>query len=137
VTRVASATKDYADAACEIGAKLNVPVVNLWQAFMEKAGFEIDAWKLGDPIPGALSMPPNDALVELMYDGMDDVQCACSSLTARTGLHLNPAGYDILFQELMKVIAETWPAQSPDKLPMVLPAWNDAEAWKAWESTLT
>jgi hypothetical protein len=69
VTRTASATKDYADAACEIGAKLNLPVVNLWQAFMEKANFKVDAWTLGDPIPGSLGMPQNDALVELMYDG--------------------------------------------------------------------
>jgi hypothetical protein len=71
VTRVASATKDYADAACEVGMKLNIPVVNLWQAFMEKAGFKIDAWKLNDPIPGSLGVPENDALVELMYDGME------------------------------------------------------------------
>jgi len=49
------------------------------------------------------------------------------------GLHLSPAGYEILFQELMKVVGERWPDQSPDKLPMVLPPWNDAEAWTAWE----
>jgi heme-degrading monooxygenase HmoA len=34
----------------------------------------------------------------------------------------------------MKVIATTWPDQTPEKLPMVLPIWNDLEAWKAWES---
>jgi hypothetical protein len=34
----------------------------------------------------------------------------------------------------MKVIVEMWPDQTPDKLPMVLPPWNDAEAWKAWEN---
>jgi hypothetical protein len=69
VTRVASATKDYADAACELGAKMDIPVVNLWKAFMEKADFKLDAWKLGDPLPGSLGAPQNDALVELMYDG--------------------------------------------------------------------
>lgn len=69
MTRVAGATKEYADAACEIGEKLNVPVVNLWQAFMEKAAFQKDAWKIGDPLPGSLGVPQNDALVELMYDG--------------------------------------------------------------------
>jgi hypothetical protein len=69
VTRVAGATKDYADGACEVGAKLNIPVVNLWQAFMEKASFKIDTWKLGDPLPGSLGVPQNDALTELMYDG--------------------------------------------------------------------
>jgi hypothetical protein len=77
VTRVASATKDYADVACAVGAKLNVPVVNLWSAFMKKAGFETNAWKTGDPLPGSLDMPQNDALVELMYDGKQGLfQCA-------------------------------------------------------------
>jgi hypothetical protein len=66
---VASATKDYADAVCEVGARLSVPVVNLWQAFMEKADFKLDTWKVGDLLPGSLGVPPNDALVELMYDG--------------------------------------------------------------------
>ncbi|CAO2651372.1 Nn.00g039420.m01.CDS01 [Neocucurbitaria sp. VM-36] len=119
VSRVASTTKDYADAACKVGAKLGVPVVNLWKAFMEKTDFKIDAWKFGDPLPGSLSIPQNDALIKLMYDG----------------LHFEPEGYRVLFQELMKVIAEQWPDQIPEKLPMVFPAWNDQEAWTAWEST--
>lgn len=71
VTRVANTTKDYADTACEVGAKLDVPVVNLWKAFMAKAGFKLDGWKLGEPLPGSLSVPQNDALVELLYDGED------------------------------------------------------------------
>lgn len=69
VTRLAGTTKAYADAVCEVGVELGVPVVNLWKAFMEKADFKIDAWKLGDPVPGSLDMPSNDTLVELMYDG--------------------------------------------------------------------
>lgn len=70
VSRLAGTTKDYADAACTVGAKLGVPVVNLWKAFMEKINFKLDAWKLGDALPGSLGIPQNDALVELMYDGM-------------------------------------------------------------------
>ena len=69
VTRIASTTKEYADAAWEVGAKLDVPVVDLWRAFMEKAGFKIARWKAGDPLPGSLAEAPNDALAELMYDG--------------------------------------------------------------------
>jgi lysophospholipase L1-like esterase len=135
VTRVASATKDYADAACALGAKLNVPVVNLWSAFMRKAGFETNAWKVGDPLPGSLGVPQNGALMELMYDGKQGLfQCAAVGADSFTGLHFNPAGYEILFQELMKLIAERWPDQTPDELDMVLPRWNDAAAWKAWES---
>jgi heme-degrading monooxygenase HmoA len=36
---------------------------------------------------------------------------------------------------MMKLIAERWPDQMPDELAMVLPRWNDAEAWKAWEDS--
>ncbi|KAL5113197.1 hypothetical protein ACEQ8H_008935 [Pleosporales sp. CAS-2024a] len=85
VTRLASATKTYADAACEVGAKLDIPVVNLWRALMDKADFQLDAWNMGETLPGSLDIPQNDALAELMYDG-------------------NPAAYDILFQELMKLL---------------------------------
>jgi hypothetical protein len=116
VTRVASATKDYADEACEVGAKLNLPVVNLWQAFMEKACLKVDAWTLGDLIPGSLGVLQNDALIKIMYDVMEaGLRRTSSSLT-------------------LKVIAERWPDQLPDKLSMVLPAWNDAEGWRVWKS---
>lgn len=57
-----------------------------------------------------------------------------SSADKAIGLHLNPAGYGIFFQEVMKLISQKWPDQMPDNLPMVLPAWNDSEAWKAWEA---
>lgn len=69
VSRTAATTKQYADAVVEIGAKLNLPVVNLWKAFMAKTAFQIDGWKVGDLLPGSLDTTPNDALVELMYDG--------------------------------------------------------------------
>lgn len=70
MSRVAAATKEYADAAVQLGAKLDIPVVNLWKAFMDKTGFDASTWKDGDALPGSLSIPQNNALVELMYDGM-------------------------------------------------------------------
>jgi hypothetical protein len=70
VSRLAGTTKEYADAVCRLGAELGIPVVNLWKAFMDKINFDVTAWKSGDSIPGGLDMPQNDALVELMYDGM-------------------------------------------------------------------
>lgn len=52
------------------------------------------------------------------------------ALTDRsTGLHLTPEGYRVLYHEMMVLIAKTWPDQLPEKLPMILPAWNDLEAW--------
>lgn len=133
VTRIAATTKVYADAVVELGVKLNLPVVNLWKAFMAKTDFQIDAWKVGDLLPGSLQIAQNDALVELMYDG----RCTSSrhlllSLTLMPGLHFHPAGYKVMYDELTKLIAERWPDQVAEKLPMVLPAWNDAAAWEAW-----
>ena len=52
-----------------------------------------------------------------------------------TGLHFNPAAYQILYEEMMKVIEKTWPDQMPEKLPMVLPAWSDAAAWEAFDAS--
>lgn len=69
VSRRAATTRKYADAVVEVGAKLNLPVVNLWNAFMAKTNFKIDEWKAGDLLPGSLDTAQNDALVELMYDG--------------------------------------------------------------------
>lgn len=52
----------------------------------------------------------------------------------RVGLHCSPAGYEIVFQEVMKVIESQWPDQMPENLPMVFPYWKDQEAWQEWES---
>ena len=56
-------------------------------------------------------------------------------LTRRLGLHFHPAGYEILYQEVTKLIAELWPDQVAEKLHTVLPGWNDEAAWKAWETS--
>ncbi|KAF9691721.1 hypothetical protein EKO04_010354 [Ascochyta lentis] len=119
VSRTAATTKEYADAVVELGTKLDLPVVNLWKAFMAKASFQIAGWEVGDLLPGSLDAAQNDALVELMYDG----------------LHFHPAGYEILYQEVIKLIAQRWPDQVAEKLPTVLPGWNDEEAWKTWEAS--
>jgi hypothetical protein len=66
---LAAVTKTYAEAACEVGQRLGLPVVNLWKAFMSEAGFSVEQCKEGDELPGALSAPQNQCLVDLMYDG--------------------------------------------------------------------
>ncbi|OJD35059.1 gdsl lipase acylhydrolase family protein [Diplodia corticola] len=45
------------------------------------------------------------------------------------GLHLTPQAYKIVVDELMSLIASAYPDQLPDKIPFVLPAWNDEEGW--------
>lgn len=51
-------------------------------------------------------------------------------LKMNTGLHLNPEGYQIIFKELMLLIGKELPEHVPEKLPFVLPLWDDPEAWQ-------
>ncbi|KAF2634782.1 SGNH hydrolase, partial [Massarina eburnea CBS 473.64] len=118
LSRKAATTKQYADAAVELGKQLNVPVINLWTEFMSRAGFDHATWRSGGEMAGSLQLPQNDVLVELMHDG----------------LHFNPAGYDILFRALMRVVGEHWPELLPDNIREILPLWNDAAGWQAWEA---
>lgn len=67
---MAATTKSYAEATCEVGEKLRVPVVNLWEIFMSQTGWKADTWKTDDPIPGSMSIAQHKALVELLSDGM-------------------------------------------------------------------
>lgn len=46
-----------------------------------------------------------------------------------TGLHFTPQAYMLFYEEIMKVIAETYPDQMPEQLPYAIPAWDDEEAW--------
>ena len=69
LARTAASAKSYADAAVAVGKKLNVPVVNLWNAFMARANFDHGSWQTGDFIPGSMDMPQNDELAKLMHDG--------------------------------------------------------------------
>ncbi|KAG8889749.1 hypothetical protein FRB98_003041 [Tulasnella sp. 332] len=41
------------------------------------------------------------------------------------GLHLKPAGYEIIFQALMGVIRKAHPELAPENLPMAFPSWDD------------
>jgi lysophospholipase L1-like esterase len=136
VSRTAASTKRYADAACEVGKKLGVPVVHLWTAFMTKARFQAEGWKTGDPIPGSMNVLQNDELVKLMHDGVWYLRLRYRGYAhTDSGLHFTPAGYDVLFDEVTKVIANNWPDQLPESLPMVLPAWNDTAGWETWTAS--
>lgn len=62
--RTSETTKLYAEAVKEVGSQLDLPVVDLWSAFMKTAG-----WKIGEPLVGLKSGPESAVLGELMYDG--------------------------------------------------------------------
>jgi isoamyl acetate esterase len=44
------------------------------------------------------------------------------------GLHFNPEGYRLMFEEVMRVIRAKIPDQSPEHLPTVYPSWEQAPA---------
>ena len=66
ISRKAEVVKSYADAVCEIGKEISVPVLNLWEDFMSTVGFDTSA---NGPIPGSSRLPPDDKLAKLVHDG--------------------------------------------------------------------
>jgi lysophospholipase L1-like esterase len=105
IQRVAKNTALYANAAREVGEELGVVTLDLWTVMMEKAG-----WRDGDALAGAKELGRNEVFTELMHDG----------------LHFNPMGYKVLYEELMKTIEKHWPDQHPDNLGFIFPSWEEA-----------
>lgn len=64
-SRTAAQTRKYADAVIELGKDLDVPVVDLWSAFMRYVG-----WKEGDVLVGSREAPNNEDFEALFTDGM-------------------------------------------------------------------
>ncbi|KAJ5132017.1 Esterase SGNH hydrolase-type subgroup [Penicillium atrosanguineum] len=104
-SRTAAFSKMYSEAALEVGSSLNIPVADIWTAFMETTG-----WKEGQPLVGSRDLPSNEQFADLFTDG----------------LHLMPAGYRIVYDEVLKVIRANWPEQAPENLPLVFPPWTQA-----------
>ena len=64
LNRFNDVTKLYADAVREVGDAHGVAVLDLWNAFMNEAG-----WKAGESLPGALNVAESPALKRLLIDG--------------------------------------------------------------------
>lgn len=64
LNRANAITKQYADASREVAKDMNVACVDLWTAFMSKAG-----WRSGDPLYGSKNLPENDTIRNLIHDG--------------------------------------------------------------------
>lgn len=45
-----------------------------------------------------------------------------------SGLHLTPAGYKIMYEEVLKVIGQNW----PDQTPVALKSLRDLHGLKFW-----
>ena len=62
--RTAEHTKKYADATCEVGAKLGVVVLDIWSIFMKMTG-----WEEGQTLIGSKKVARSKVLDELLVDG--------------------------------------------------------------------
>lgn len=62
--RRARDAQEYANAVKEVGKKCDVPVLDVWGAFMKAAG-----WKGEGDLPGSEESGKNEVLAELLYDG--------------------------------------------------------------------
>jgi len=64
-TRKAKDAAEYAEVVREVGKENGVAVLDVWTAFMEKAG-----WKAGDAVlPGSKELGKDAVLADLLYDG--------------------------------------------------------------------
>ncbi len=130
VRRTTENTRRYAETCREVGSQLGIPVVDIWTTFLLHAG-----WTGGDPILGSRNLAPSGTLQSLFSDG------ECLSAThvnasigarrrlMRQGLHLTPAGYKLVFDEVMKGIKEHYPSLDPDRLAFCYPPWEVAPRW--------
>ena len=57
-------TKKYVDAACDVANQLNVALLDLFSIYMAEAG-----WQPGQPFPGSLDQPENEAIKSFVHDG--------------------------------------------------------------------
>jgi isoamyl acetate esterase len=108
--RTAPHTRLYATACASVATELSIPVVDVWTAFMTRAGWSptSDADEKNSPLPGSREAPRNEVLEGLLSDG----------------LHLTEEGYRVVLEELEKVIREEVPEMRPENVPMVVPDWK-------------
>ncbi|TKA25086.1 hypothetical protein B0A50_06151 [Salinomyces thailandicus] len=110
--RSAAHTAAYAQAVRDVGVELEVPVVDIWSALVARAGYAGPVE--GEAVAGALGLPTCEGLQGFLHDG----------------LHFDGEGYRVLFGEVMGLVGRLWPELMPSRLPMRLPAWDDAGAWQ-------
>lgn len=136
--RCAENSKAYAQVGKEVGEELiakgrPVVVCDLWATMMARAG-----WAGEGELPGSLKTDRNPALAEMLYDGMQNnfalalISCQTSKIPSLippshfTGLHFNPVGYKVLYDEMRKVMADTWPDSDPESVEKHFPEYG---AW--------
>lgn len=119
----------YAEAVTKVGKETGTPVVDLWSVFMAKAGWVGGYHEDGVPMPGSIAAGFSDVLKSFLDDGTFlSFSKVVSDDANLPGLHLTPAGYKIMFEEVLKVIRENWPDQTPEALKSL----RDLHGLKFW-----
>lgn len=121
VTRTAEHTKKYADACRDVGSEMGSTVVDLWTAIMARAG-----WQAGDALPGSKTVPRNQVLRDVLRDGKSTNSANPHSAYSFAGLHFSPQGYEVLFEELMRMIQIALPEYGPQTIPDRFPCYKEA-----------
>ena len=111
--RTASTTAKYAQAVRDLGDELQLPVLDIWAAMLKHAGHSTQGG-FGEGVLGSKDAPQSQALQEFLHDG----------------LHFSKSAYELLFHELITLIEQRFSGQAAERLPFVLPAWDDEEAWR-------
>ena len=120
--RGAENTKLYVEACKNLGTELQVPVVDLWTACLEDAG-----WREGSALLGSMSTPRRHEFDTLFLDGeISSLDGALAEADSSAGVHFRSSGYRILYGEVMKAIRSNWPELAPENLPFVFPTWEFA-----------
>lgn len=123
--RRAENTRLYASAAKNVAKELEIPVIDLWTAFMNYA-----RWREPDKraLVGGREAAMSELLGELLVDGMPrsfnsvEISLAQNANMGYNllGLHLDSKGYQILYQEYQKTILEFMPEILAENLSPVI-----------------
>ncbi|KIW97694.1 uncharacterized protein Z519_01278 [Cladophialophora bantiana CBS 173.52] len=116
--------RQYSDAAAQVAGKFgkrnNVTFVDLWQAFMDSAG-----WTEEQPIPGQkirVAGGECDGAVQSSYPSRAlATSGALAGLLASDGVHFTAKGYRIWYDLLRHTIREQWPALRSENLKTIFP----------------
>jgi lysophospholipase L1-like esterase len=103
-TRTSQRNLEFSEAAKSVSAELDVPFVDLWNAFAKEVG-----WKTGDPFPG--DEGSRVSLKHLLADG----------------IHFAGDGYRVLYRELKNTIADHYPELVAERNPMLFPGCDEID----------
>lgn len=91
---------EYSNAASKTASAMGVPFIDLWHAFRNATG-----WVKGEPLPGELGDKNEQALHDLLSDGV----------------HFGGKGYRIWYDLLLGTIRDEFPELKTENLPTTLP----------------